>query len=75
MATAKQWSVAANRPETYASALGKLLVVGIILAPLVMMLLPELNHRSGSMSRGPRHAPAARAPVSDPVLIPEHFSR
>ena len=52
MQTAKPWGAAENRPERYAAALGKLLAVGIILVPLVMLLFPELNHRSGNTSRG-----------------------
>ena len=75
MQTAKPWGAAENRPEAYAAALGKLLAVGIILVPLVMLLFPELNHRSGNASHGRQDAAAARAPASDPVLIPEPFGR
>jgi hypothetical protein len=59
--------------------LGKVLAAGIILTPLVAMLFPELNHRSGNTaSRGTQAATAARAVVggdsgrrlSDPRLVP-----
>ena len=75
MQTAKQWGVADSRPERYAAALGKLLAVGIILVPLVMLLFPELNHRLGSTFHGRQDAPTARAPTPERVLIPEPFSR
>jgi hypothetical protein len=59
--------------------LGKVLAAGIILTPLVVMLFPELNHRSGSKAAGGTQAAmAARAVVggdsgrrlSDPRLVP-----
>ena len=70
MQTAKQWGAAENRPEAYAAALGKLLAIGIILVPLVMLLFPELNHRSGNTSRGRQDAPTVRAHDSGPRVDP-----
>ena len=35
-------------PKPYVAVLGKLLAAAIILTPLVAMLFPELNHRSGN---------------------------
>lgn len=75
MQTAKQWGGAKIRPESYAAALGKLLAIGIILVPLVMLAFPELNHCSGNTSHGKQDAPTARSQTPDPVLIPEFFSR
>ena len=75
MQTAKQWGTAKIRPESYAAALGKLLAVGIILVPLVMLAFPELNHRSGNTSHGRQDAPTARSLTPDAVLIPEPFGR
>ena len=75
MQTAKQSGAAENWPEPYATALGKLLAVGIILAPLAFMLFPELNHRLGNTSHGRQDAPTARAPTPAPVLVPGPLSR
>jgi hypothetical protein len=66
--TAKQEGDAKLGPEPYSVVLGKLLAIGIILVPLVMMLFPELNHRSGNTSHGKQDAPAARALTPNPVL-------
>lgn len=75
MQTAEQWGDAEDRPESYWAALGKLLAVGILLAPLVMLGFPELNHRSGSTSSGRQDLRSEQAPTPDPVLIPEPFGR
>lgn len=73
--TAKQWGTAQIRPDSYAAALGKLLAIGIILAPVVMLLFPELNHRSGNTSHGRQDVSTVRSLTSDPALTPESFSR
>ena len=75
MQTAKQWDAAEKRSEPYLAVLGKLLAVGIILAPLAMMLFPELNHRLGTTSRGRQDAQTSRAPTAAAALIPVPFSR
>ena len=75
MQTAEQWDVAESRPEHYAAALGKLLAIAIILVPLVMLLFPELNHRSGTTSHGRQDAPTVRVQTPDHVLIPKPFCR
>jgi hypothetical protein len=77
MQTAKQGDAANNRPESFATVFGKLLAVGILLAPPAMWLFPELNKCSGTTRRGKQDAPAApivRVPISD-RLIPESFGR
>ena len=75
MQTAKQWDAAKHWPDSYAAALGKLLAVGIILAPLVMLLFPELNHRSGNTSRGRQDASTVQAQTPGHMLIPDAFRR
>jgi hypothetical protein len=76
MQTAEQRDAANFRPEHHATLLGKLLAVGIIVAPLAMMLLPELKHRSTTIeSDGTPEKPAAQASVSEPVLNPVVFRR
>jgi hypothetical protein len=76
MQTANPWNAARVRPERYAAFLGKLLAVAIILTPLVAMLFPELNHRSGNNSpNGRQEAPAVPSLVSGPVLNPVAFKR
>jgi hypothetical protein len=55
-----------------AAALGKLLAVGIVLAPRATLLFPEPNHRSGNASRG---GPAASAPALGPASIPGPIGR
>jgi hypothetical protein len=80
MRTAKQWDAADNRPEPYTIVLGKLLAVGVILGPLVMMLFQELNRCSGNTSHGRQDAPAVRAPTLRALtparaLIPDSFGR
>ena len=70
MQTAKQWGAAENRPERFVAALGKLLAIGIILVPLVMLLFPELNHRSGTTIHGRQNVPTARAQTPNHALIP-----
>jgi hypothetical protein len=75
MQTARQWDAKKQHLETYATVLGKLLAVGLILAPLAMMLFPELNHRSGNTSGGRQDTPATRSLTSEPSLVPEPFSR
>lgn len=71
MQTAKQWDAATSRSQSYSVALGKLLAVGIILAPLVMLLFPELNHRSGYTSHGKQDALTEQGPTTAPSLIPD----
>jgi hypothetical protein len=75
MPIAKQWNTAESQPDSYGVYLGKLLVIGIILTPLVMMLFPELNYRSGSLFHGKQDAATMQSPISPPVLIPDPFSR
>ena len=60
----------------YADVLAKLLVAAFILIPLVAMLFPELNHRSGNdASPSKQTAPAARPSVADPLSTPFSLSR
>jgi hypothetical protein len=76
MQTANPWNAATIRPEGYAAFLGKLLAVAIILAPLVAMLFPELNHRSGNTPlSGTPDAPTVRSLVSDPMPNPVAFKK
>jgi hypothetical protein len=52
MPTTMPGTAAAVRASTFTDVLGKVLAVGILLTPLVMMLFPELNHRSGNVPSG-----------------------
>ena len=62
--------------KAYLTVLGKLLAAAIILTPLVAMLFPELNHRSGNhASPSGQAAPAARSSVKDPPLTPFSVTR
>ena len=55
--------------EPNSAILGKLLVAAILLAPLAVMLFPELNHRSGNNTPKVRQAaPAARSLAKDPLV-------
>jgi hypothetical protein len=58
MFDAKRCDAAGRRPESYATVLGKLLAAAIIVTPLVAMLFPELNHRSGNTAIGRRRGSA-----------------
>jgi hypothetical protein len=63
-------------PKPYLTVLGKLLAAAIILTPLVAMLFPELNHRSGNnASPSGRAAPAARSSVKDRLSTPFSVKR
>jgi hypothetical protein len=60
--------------------LGKALAAGIILTPLVMMLFPELNHRSGNRASGGTQAATAilavnagQEPVPRDESLPQFF--
>jgi hypothetical protein len=57
--------------KPYVTVLGKLLVAAIILTPLLAMLFPELNHRSGNnASKSVQAASAAPSSVNDVPLTP-----
>jgi hypothetical protein len=75
MQTVKQWGIAENRRDSYAVALGKLFAVGIILAPLAMMLFSELNPSLGNTSHGRQEAPTVREPAPARVLILDPYDR
>jgi hypothetical protein len=68
MSTAKRCDAAACRPETYATVLGKLLAAAIIVTPLVAMLFPELNHRSGNNATSSRRGLESRTEFSVPPI-------
>jgi hypothetical protein len=71
MLTATQGDAKIVPSRPYATVLGKLLVAAIIAAPLVAMLFPELNHRSGNnASQSKAAAPAARSAVKDSLVTP-----
>jgi hypothetical protein len=80
MSTAKRCDAGTSRPETCVTALGKLLAAAIIVVPLLALLFPELNHRSGSgaASGGRRRAPSGAA-VADAragdTPAPQHSGR
>jgi hypothetical protein len=71
---ARQRSAAGDRPETLLALVGKWLAIGILLTSLVMLLFPELHHRSGNASPGMQDAPAAPGQASD-RLVPEFLGR
>lgn len=75
MQTAEQKAPARNRPEPRWVALGKLMVIGTLLAPPAMLAFPELNHRSGHASIGRQGSSSERALTRDHPLIPEPFGR
>jgi hypothetical protein len=71
MLTATRGDAETVPSKPYVTVLGKLLAAAFILTPLVAMLFPELNHRSGNhASPSGQAAPAARSPVKDPPLNP-----
>jgi hypothetical protein len=75
MSTARLGSATLFRPERLAPALGKLLAVAIILTPLVAMLFPELNHRSGSTPPSGTQVSRVHSLTSSPTLTPMVFQR
>lgn len=71
MLTATQGNPQTISSRPYATFLSKLLVAAFILTPLVVMLFPELKHRSGNnASASEQAAPAARSAVKDPLSTP-----
>jgi hypothetical protein len=57
--------------RSYVTLLGKLLLAALLLTPLVAMLFPELNHRSGKdASPSGRAAAAAQSSIKDPLQTP-----
>jgi hypothetical protein len=73
--TTKSWGASDQHRDSFSFALGKLLAVGIILAPPAMMLFSELNHRSGSTSRGTQDASTVSEPAPAPALILEPYGK
>jgi hypothetical protein len=67
MQTARLWDAARIRPERCAALVGKLLAVAITLVPLVAMLFPEPNHRSGNTPRGRQAIPPVKAAFGGPA--------
>jgi hypothetical protein len=70
MQTAQQWDDGNNVSQSYLIAVGRLLAVGTILVPLVMLLFPELNHRSGNTSHAVQDASVQQALATIPEAIP-----
>ena len=58
MSDAQRLPAAVLRPESYATALGKLLAAAIIVTPLAAMLFPQLNPRWGNTAVSSRRAGA-----------------
>jgi hypothetical protein len=69
MSIAREQDAGKTRPRRIAAALGRLLAVGIILAPLVVMLFPELNRRSEDKSlQSTQDAVGPQPSAAEPVL-------
>lgn len=63
-------------PRDWTTVPGRLLAAAIIVTPLVAMLFPELNHRSGNTpSKNRQAASAARSVVPDRPLNPFTVTR
>jgi hypothetical protein len=75
MSTARLGNATLFRPERLAPILGKLLAVAIILTPLMAMLFPELNHRSGSTPRSGTQASSVKTIAPASTLTPMVFQR
>jgi hypothetical protein len=74
--TAKRGEVGNVMHRPWMTNLGKLLAAAIILTPLVAMLFPELNQRSGTTpSKSRQTAHEARSPVAGSLLTPFHVKR
>ena len=71
MPTAIRGDIGSVPPRSWTTVPGQLLAAAVILTPLVAMLFPELNHRSGNIpSKSRQAASATRSPVASPELNP-----
>jgi hypothetical protein len=61
MSTAIRGSIESSPPRSWTTVLGQLSAAALIVAPLLAMLVPELNHRLGSTPSKGRSAVSAAA--------------
>jgi hypothetical protein len=52
-----------SQPAALALVFGKVMAVAILLAPLAMRFIPELNHRSGTTASGGKRSTTVRQDV------------